>query len=51
MVILNAVVSTINVALVLLILLFVKEEHPQAGRYGFGFLVFLLAVNTTLIWW
>lgn len=51
MVILNAVVSTINVALVLLILLFMKEEQTQAGRYGFGFLVFLLAVNTTLIWW
>ncbi len=50
MVILNAVVSTINVALVLLILLFMKEERTQTGRYGFGFLALLLVVNTVLIW-
>lgn len=51
MIILNAVVSTINISLALMMLLFMKEERMQAGRYGFGFLVLLLVVNTTLIWW
>ncbi len=51
MIILNTVVPTINIAFALMLLLFMKEEQTQAGRYGFGFLVFLLAVNTTLIWW
>ncbi len=51
MIILNAVVSTINISLTLMMLLFMKEERTQAGRYGFGFLVLLLVVNTTLIWW
>lgn len=51
MAILNAVVSTINIALALMLLLFMKDEKTQAGRYGFGFPVLLLVVNTTLIWW
>ncbi len=51
MTILNAVVSTINISLALMLLLFMKDEKTQAGRYGFGFLVLLLVVNTTLIWW
>lgn len=50
MTILNAVVSTINIALALMLLLFMKDEKTQAGRYGLGFLVLLLAVNTVLIW-
>lgn len=50
MVILNAVVSTINISLVLMLFLFMKDEKTQAGRYGLGFLVLLLAVNTMLIW-
>lgn len=49
--ILNAVVSTINISLALMMLLFMKEERTKAGRYGFGFLVLLLVVNTTLVWW
>lgn len=50
MIILNAVISTINISLGLMLLLLMKDEKTQAGRYGFGFLVFLLVVNTMLIW-
>lgn len=50
MIILNAVVSTINISLFLMMLLFMKEERTQAGRYGFGLLILLLAVNTISIW-
>lgn len=51
MIILNAVVSTINISLTLMMLLFMKEERTQAGRYGLGFLILLLVMNTILIWW
>ncbi len=50
MILLNAVVSTINILLALMILLFMKEERTKAGRYGLGFLALLLIMNTVLIW-
>lgn len=51
MVILNAVISTINISLALMLLLLMKDEKTQAGRYGLGFLILLLVMNTILIWW
>lgn len=50
MIILNSIVSTINIALLMLVFLFWRGESTKAGRYGLAFLIYLLAVNTALIW-
>lgn len=50
MIILNSIVSTINIVLLVLMFLFWRDEQTKAGRYGFGFLMFLLMLNTVLIW-
>lgn len=51
MIILNAVVSTINISLALLLLMVLKDEKTQAGRFAIQLFVFLLVLNTTMIWY
>lgn len=51
MIILNAVVSTINISLALLMLVILKDEKTQAGRFALKALAFLLVLNTTMIWY
>ena len=50
MVILNSIVSTINMVLLVLMFLFWREEYTKSGRLGFAFFMLLLSVNTALIW-
>lgn len=50
MIVLNSIISTINIALLILMFLFWRAERTKTGRYGFVFLIFLLAANTALIW-
>lgn len=50
MVILNSIVSTINMALLALMFMFWREECTKAGKYGFVFLMLILTVNIVLIW-
>lgn len=50
MVILNSIVSTINMALLVLMFLFWRSERTKTGKYGFVFLILLFIANTTLIW-
>lgn len=48
---LNAVVSTINISLALLLLVVLKDENTQAGRFVLKALAFLFVLNTTMIWY
>ncbi len=50
MIILNAVVSTINISLAMILLVSLNEEKTQAGRFALRALAFLLVLNTTMIW-
>lgn len=50
MVILNSIVSAINMALLVLMFLFWRGERTKPGRYGFVFLMLILTVNIALIW-
>ncbi len=51
MMILNAVVSTINISLALLLLMVLKDEKTRAGRFSLKAFAFLLVLNTAMIWY
>ena len=50
MAVLKFIISTINIALLILMYLFWREERTRSGRYGFIFFMLILAANTALIW-
>lgn len=50
MVILNTIVATINVAIIISFFFAWRNEQVKSSRRVFEFLMFLLAVNTALIW-
>lgn len=50
MIILNTIVATINVAFIISLFLVWRSEREKGNRRVFEFLMFLLAVNTALIW-
>lgn len=50
MMILNSIVSTINVAIIISFFFAWRIEQEKVNRCVFEFLMFLLAVNTALIW-
>lgn len=50
MMILNSIVSTINLTLIIWSFLLWRSERTKTGKYGFVFLILLFIANTALIW-
>lgn len=50
MIVLNSIVSTINAVFLVLMFFSWLSEETKSGRGAFTFVMFLLTVNTVLIW-